>query len=666
MISHTVAIALVGALAMPAAAAAEPPSPQGAALRELSLEQLGSLEVTTVSKQPAEVWRSAAAIFVLTQEDIRRSGATILPEVLRLVPGVQVSRLDSDHWAIGIRGLTEAFSKSLLLLIDGRSVYTPLFGGVFWDVQDTLVEDIERIEVIRGPGGTIWGANAVNGVINVITRNSRDTVGTLASVGGGNVDRGRVGVRFGGAHGDALHYRVYGSGFSRSAEYHPDGRNYDDWRIGQAGFRIDAGGTGGDAFVLQGDVYNGRVGEQVGVGSFFPPAQLVVEGDDRVSGGNILARWQHDLAGGADFRLQAYFDRTSRRAPHFEETRNTFDIDVLHHTPLGRRHNVSLGAGARVNPSHFTTIYPTLTVVPEDRGHHIVSAFAQDEIAVVGEKVWLTLGSKFEHTSDAGLDVQPSVRFLWRPNARETVWTSVARAVRTPSRVDTDLRLLAYAGATTLPVYVSVVGSEDFRSESLLGFEAGYRRLIASQVYLDVTAFHNDYDDLAGFGPGTVSVAAKPILHALLAVPYVNAVGGTTDGLEISPDWRPASWLQVKSAYAFLTSDMTAHPGSAADSQVVLYEGSSPRHQGFVGASLELPGRIEFDHTYRFMSRLRAHDIPGYVTADARLGWQLPRGMTVAIVGQNLLQDHHAEFFPDARPLVGIRRSVYASVTWRR
>ena len=665
MIPNAVAIAVLVAFTTSVPAAAQAPSPRGAGLTELSLEQLGSVEVTTVSKQPAEVWRSAAAIFVLTHEDIRRSGATNLPALLRLVPGVQVSRVDSGHWAIGIRGLTEGFSKSLLLLIDGRSVYTPLFGGVFWDVQDTLVEDIERIEVIRGPGGTIWGANAVNGVINVITKNSRDTGGTFVSVGGGNVEQGRLAVRFGGSHGDGLHYRVYGSGFSRAAQHHTDGRDYDDWHIGQAGFRIDAGRQG-DTVAVQGDVYNGRVGDQVGVGSFFPPAQLVVGGDSRVSGANLLARWQHDLAGGAGLRVQAYFDRTSRRAPHFEETRNTFDIDVVHYAPIGRRHKISTGAGARVNPSNFTTIYPTLTFAPEDRGHHIVSAFAQDEIALVGEKAWLTIGSKFEHNSDSGLEVQPSARFLWRPNARETVWTSVARAVRTPSRIDTDLRLAAYAGTTALPVYVTVTGSDDFGAESLLGVEAGYRRLIASQVYLDVTAFHNNYDRLAGFGAGVISVEAEPILHARLAVPYQNAVGGTTDGFEISPDWRPTSWLQMKGAYAFLTTEMAADPGTAADSQVALYEGSSPRHQGFVAASLRLPGRIELDHLYRIVGPLRSHDIPGYVTADARVGWQLSPRVTVAIVGQNLLQDHHAEFFPDDRPLVGIRRSVYATVTWRR
>jgi iron complex outermembrane receptor protein len=658
------AIPLIAALLAPAAVAAQQPAPPAATLRELSLEQLGDLEVTTVAKQPAQVWRSAAAVFVLTQDEIRRSGATTLPELLRLVPGVQVSRLDSDHWAIGVRGLTSAFSKSLLVLIDGRSVYTPLFGGVFWQVQDTLIEDIARIEVIRGPGGTIWGANAVNGVINVITKSSKETTGALVSLGTGNVDQGRVGVRYGGRRGDALHYRVYGSGFMRAAEHHIDGHPFDDWQIGQAGFRIDATGERGQTFTLQGDLYTGSAGERLGVGSFFPPARLMIDGSDRVSGGNLLARWQRDLDGGAGVRVQAYYDRTNRDAIHFGETRDTFDVDFLHHAPLGRRHHVSWGAGARLSPTDFTTLYPALTFTPEDRAHRLVSAFVQDEVAVVGDTLWLTLGSKVEHNDHSGLEVQPGARLLWRPNARETVWTSVTRAVRTPSRIDTDLRLTGFGLSDPL-AYLLVTGSKDFRAESLVGVEAGYRRLLASQLYLDVAAFHNNYDDLAGFGAFDVTVQSDPILHLQFAVPYENAIRGTTDGFEISPDWRPAGWLQLKGAYSFLTVDMENRPGYADDSSIAVYEGSSARHQGSLQASLSLPGRLELDHTYRFASRLRSHDIPRYVTADARLAWQFSSGLTLAIAGQNLLGPNHVEFFRDDVAPVGIRRSVYATVTWR-
>lgn len=651
-------------MGIPLSAAAQAPT-GSEALRDLSLEQLGNIEVTTMSKQPSEVWRSASSIFVVTQDDIRRSGATSIPELLRLVPGVQVSRVDSDHWAVAIRGLTDAFSKSLLVLIDGRSVYTPLFGGVYWDVQDTLIEDIDRIEVIRGPGGTIWGANAVNGVINIVTKNSADTTGTLVSAGGGTVDQGRVAARFGGARGGALHYRVYGAGFSRDAEHHVDGREYDDWRQGQAGFRIDARRQGGQAFGLQGRIYQGRSGDQVGVGSFFPPAQMTITGDDRVSGGDLVASWQRDFDGGAGFHLQAYFDRTERTAPHYGEIRNTFDVDFLHHLPIGRRHNLSLGAGARSDPSDFTTVYSTLAFVPAQRSHHIESAFTQDEIALVVEKLWATVGAKFERNSDSGLEVLPSVRLLWRPTAHQTVWASATKAVRTPSRVDTDLRLTVFAGATTMPVYITVNGSPDFDAEHLVGFESGYRRLIGPQFYVDVTAFHNNYDGLAGFGGGTFSAVPTPILHAVLTVRQQNAVNGHAKGFEMAPDWKPAQWLDLRGGYSYLTIDMTAKPGVSADSQIANYEGASPRHQGFVSTSIKLPLGLEIDQSIRAVGRLQSHEVPSFVTGDARIGWQ-HGGLSLSLVGQNLFQDDHDEFYPDDRPRVGIRRSVYASATWRK
>jgi iron complex outermembrane receptor protein len=659
------AVALLLALLLPVAAGAQQPPAPASTLRELSLEQLGGLEVTTVSKLPAEVWRSAAAIAVLTQDDIRRAGVTTLPELLRLIPGVQVARLDSDHWALGIRGLTSSFSKALLVLIDGRSVYTPLFGGVYWQVQDTLLEDIDRIEVIRGPGGTIWGTNAVNGVINIITKNSRETAGALVSVGGGNVDQGRVGVRYGGSNGRGLSYRVYGTGSRRAAEHHTDGHPFDDWSIAQGGFRIDATRRAGETFRIQGDGYKGRTGERVAVGSFAPPAALLIEGSDDVAGGNVLAHWERELAGGAGFRLQAYYDRTIRHAVHFEETRDTFDVDFLHRAPLGPRHQLAWGAGARNSASNVTELFPTLTVTPEDRAHRFASIFAQDEIAVMADRLWLTLGSKFEHNSYSGWEVQPSARLLWRPSSRETVWAAVTRSARIPSRIETDLMLTAFGIPNPL-AYILLAGSKDFDAETLVGVEAGYRRLLASQLYLDVTAFHNNYDGLAGFSPFAVTIEPAPIPHLQFKTSYQNAIDGTSDGIEISPDWRPSSWLRLKGAYSLLTIDMENRPGNTDAQNVALYEESIPRHQGSVQAALTLPGAVEVDYTQRFMGRLVTHDIPHYVTADARLGWQIGRGVTVAVAGQNLFAPNHVEFFRDEFAAVGIRRSVYASMTWRR
>jgi iron complex outermembrane recepter protein len=661
------ALLVVAVLGIPVVAAAQSDEQRTTVpLRELSLEQLGSLEVTTVAKQPAEVWRTPAAITVLSRDDIRRSGVTTLPELLRLVGGVQVSRLDSDHWAIGIRGLTSAFSKALLVLIDGRSVYTPLFGGVYWQVQETLLEDVDRIEVIRGPGGTIWGSNAVNGVINVITRPSRETTGFLVTAGAGNVDPGRVAIRYGREHSADLSYRVYATGSLRDAQHHTDGSVYDEWSLAQSGFRVDLSRPGGQSLRVQGDVYRGTMGERVAVGSFSPPARVVVEGSDIVSGGNVVAEWQRDLPARTNLRLQTYYDRTVRDAVHFGETRNTFDVDVLLRTLLGRRHQVSGGAGARTSRSDFTPVFSTVSVTPEDRDQRLVSVFAQDEIAVLADELFVTLGTKLEHNTYTGWEVQPSARALWRLDAQESVWAAVTRAVRTPSRIEADLRLTAFGIASPL-VYVQVAGSDAFEAEGLVGVEAGYRRSLSPSLYVDLTAFHNSYGNLSSFSTFTPSAQATPIPHLLFRAFYQNGIRATSDGFELSPDWRPRPWARLRGSYALLTIDAKNRPGFAADvTNVGLYEGSVPRHQGFVQASLTLPGRVEVDYVHRSVGRLAWNDVPRYTTADARIGWDVASGVTLAAAAQNLFAPRHVEFFRSEFPEPGIRRSAYFSVTWRR
>ena len=323
-------------------------------LKQMSLAELGSVEVTTTSKEPEQVWKTAAAVYVLTQDDIRRSGATSIPEALRLVPGVQVSRIDNDHWAVAIRGFADQFSKSMLVLVDGRSLYTPLFAGVYWALQDgILLEDVERIEIIRGPGATVWGSNAVNGVINIITKNSKDTHGQLATAGGGNVDRAGGGFRYGSSDGKNFNYRMYGKAGTRGPGSHSDDASYDEWRLGQLGFRSDWTASERDQLTIQGDMYKGGVGQRVGIGSFNPPAQIITDQAVEVSGGNLLAQWRRDLHQGSDIQVQAYYDRTYTLAPHYGETRNTFDIDFIHHLGLPGRQDFIWGAGMRLSPSTF-------------------------------------------------------------------------------------------------------------------------------------------------------------------------------------------------------------------------------------------------------------------------------------------------------------------------
>ena len=656
---------LVTVLGYAAVARAQGQAGPAVPLRELSLEQLASLEVTTAAKQPAEVWRTPAAITVLTQDDIRRSGATTLPELLRLVGGVQVSRMDSEHWAVGIRGLTNSFSKALLVLIDGRSVYTPLFGGVYWQVQETLLEDVDRIEVIRGPGGTIWGSNAVNGVINVITRHSRETTGLLVSAGAGNVDQGRVSVRLGDTLGDALSYRVYATGSIRDGEHVVDGHRYDEWSLAQTGFRLDFSRSTGQTLRLQGDFYKGTMGERVALGSYVPPAQRLVEGSDLVGGGNIVAGWERELPARTSLRLQASYDRTTREAIHFGEERNTLDVDLLLRTSIGGRHRVSWGAGARNSRSDVTSKYPTLFLVPEDRDQRLASVYGQDEIALVADRLFATVGTKLEHNTYTGWEVQPSARLLWRASSQASVWGGITRAVRTPSRIETDLRLTFFAMPSPL-VYATLAGSQAFDAERLVGVEAGYRRLVSPEFYVDLTAFHNTYANLASFTPFVFSAQTVPVPHVLGTTTYENGIRADSDGFEIAPDWRPRAWARLRGSYAFLSIDASNRPGSVDANNVALYEGSVPRHQASLQASLTLPKGVEVDYMQRATGRLASHDVPRYVTGDARVGWEAVKGLTLAVAAQNLFAPDHVEFFRDEFPTPGVRRSLFVSATWRR
>jgi iron complex outermembrane receptor protein len=387
---------------------------------------------------------------VLTQEDIRRSGATSIAEVLRLAPGVEVARIDSDHWAVGIRGFGSGLSKSVLVLIDGRSVYTPLYAGVYWDVQNVPLEDVDRIEVIRGPGGTIWGANAVNGVINIITKSATNTQGTLLSVGAGNVDRGTGSFHYGGEIAKRVAYRVYGMGFGVGPEFHSDQAGFDPWQLGQAGLRADWKGQDRDTFTLQGDLYDGREGQLVNISSYSPPASINVMGTQRVSGGNLLGHWRRQLSEKSDLQVQAYYDRTYRIGPQLGESRNTFDVDFIHHMVLPWRQDFIWGLGIRLSPDNFIQTVATVDFLPHHQMDNIYSGFVQDEIGIVPNKLSLTIGTKLEDNNFSGFDAQPSARVLWTPRLHQTFWAAVTRAVRTPSRVDQDLQLTVYAPTVSI------------------------------------------------------------------------------------------------------------------------------------------------------------------------------------------------------------------------
>jgi iron complex outermembrane receptor protein len=547
-----------------------------------------------------------------------------------------------------------------LVLIDGRSVYTPLFAGVEWNVQNIVLEDVERIEVIRGPGGTIWGSNAVNGVINIITKHAKDTQGGLATTSAGNADRGAGAMRYGGKRGNNVDYRAYAMGFGRSPGYHPDGDNYDDWQMGQAGFRTDSTPTADDTLTVQGDLYRGRIGQQISIAQYSPPTQRNVDGTQYASGGNLLGRWRHELSDTSDFQVQAYFDRTYRLGPQLGETRNTFDADLIHHFVL-RRNEIVWGAGARFSPSDIVQTAATVDFQPHHEADNLYSTFVQDQIAVVQNKLWLTLGSKFERNIFTGWEKQPSGRLLWTPTSHQTLWAAVSRAVRSPSRIDENLQLTGLVTPSP-PIFLCVCDNRKFLSETLLGYEAGYRRLVTPHIYVDLAVFHNHYNDLTSYGDLSLSIVTSPAPpHILISAPFANGIMGSTNGAEISPDWKATRWMELKATYSYVSLNLEDKSTHAKTSYVSSYEGSSPHNEATAQALVNLPKGFEFDPTYRYVSALPVQLIHAYGAVDARLGWHFAKTFELSLTGQNLLQPRHPELGS-----VLVERSAYAQITWKK
>ena len=658
-------ILLAGLVNQSFAAPQEDPA-NGDPLKQLSMAELGNVEVTTASKEPEVVWKTPAAVFVITQDDIRRSGATSIPEVLRLAPGVEVAQVDSDHWSVGIRGFGAVLASKLLVLIDGRSIYAPLFAGVYWQAQATPLEDIERIEVIRGPGGTIWGANAVDGVINIITKNAKDTHGSMVALGGGNVDQGTGTVHYGSGNGRGFNYRVYGLGFVRGADFHPDGTIFDEWRMGQGGFRADWDRNDRDTFTFQGDIYREGAGEATTYSLYSPPSQVNAYGTAYLTGGNLLGRWKHVQNAGSDFQLQAYFDRTNHFEPEFGETRDTFDVDFLDHLTLPGQQNFLWGLGGRVSPSNVKQLVPTIDFLPQRLTDLVYSGFVQDEIAFFNHRLSLTVGTKLEHNNYNGFEVQPSGRLLWNRTPRESLWGSVTRAVRTPSRLDTDVELTDFATVTPLPIYLRVDGNPQFQSEELIAYEAGYRRLVTPHCYVDVALFYNDYNDLYSFQVGAPFLEASPLpARAVIPLLTSNGIQGNTKGFEISPDWKPVTGWELRASYSHLEMELENKASSNDPTSVAGYEGSSPRQQVVIQSFVNLPKKLEFDQTYRYVSALPAQTVASYQTMDTRFGWHITPELELSVGGQNLLQPHYAQYGGDPGGPVEVKRSAYAKLVWR-
>jgi iron complex outermembrane receptor protein len=457
-------------------------------LKRMSLEELLDIQVTTVSRRPEVTGNVPAAVYVITQEDIRRSGATSIPEALRLAPGIQVARIDAGKWAIGMRGFADRLARSMLVLMDGRAVYSPLFAGTYWEVQDTLLDDIDRIEIIRGPGGTLWGANAVNGVINIITKPAAETQGALIKAEIGTVDHAAAAFQYGGmAADDKLRYRIYGKGRNRGHEFHPDGLDYDSLGMAQAGFRGDWTLSDQRTLTLQGDAYKERLGELATETSYTAPFKETTAVDAPLSGANVLARLAGPVGEKASFQLQAYYDRTNRDEVPVGERRDTLDVDFQQTHRGWQSHNVTWGLGYRVTSGRITAVPPS-ALVPPDRTDNLFSGFLQDEITLVRDRLRASIGTKLEHNDYSGFEIQPSARLLWTPDLRNTFVWSITRAVRTPSRVETDYTTTSLVSPTG-PTFVRLLPDKDFASEKLIAYELGSARRHAQ---------HGDHDAVRG------------------------------------------------------------------------------------------------------------------------------------------------------------------------
>jgi iron complex outermembrane receptor protein len=636
---------------------------KSADLMDRSLEDLMNIKVTSVSKTEQKMSQVAAAIFVITQEDVKRSGATNIPDLLRMVPGLDVAQINSNNWAITARGFNLQFANKLLVLIDGRAVYTPLFGGVYWDTQDVPLEDIERIEVIRGPGGSIWGANAVNGVINIITKKAGDTLGALLTGGGGTKETFGT-TQYGGKIGDDTSYRIFTKYFD--VDHSPDltGQDaHDGWHLLHGGFRVDTSLSTKDSLTVQGDLYTGREGASIVHSSFNPPDNETVLKVYPLSGGNVLGRWHHIFSSRSDTTLQVYFDRYARSGPQAREVRNTFDLDFQHHLAWGTRQDLVWGGGYR-HTADQTVGTIDGAFVPADWAGDFFNAFVQDQITLKANRVFLSVGAKLENGYFTGFDLQPSARVAWTPGERHTFWAAISRASRTPSRRDEGLS--AVLAALPGPSEVVLLGNPNVKAEHVLAYEMGYRTQASNQLSIDATVFLNTYHDLQSVEPQPSFFEPNP---GLLVHPetFANKLHGTTDGIEASVNWKITDHWTLSPGYSFLQMHLHTDPGSQDTITVADTEGTSPHHQAQLRSHVELPRGFEWDTSVYFVDRLPAPSIASHTRLDAQLSWRIAERMELSLVGQNLLQDHHAEFNDQLQSVNSseVKRSAYIKFAWR-
>jgi iron complex outermembrane recepter protein len=658
-------------------------------LLDMSIEDLLSMEVTSASRKKQSLAQTAAAVFVITRDDIRRTGAQSVPEALRLAPGLQVAQIDANKWAIGSRGFNGRFANKLLVLMDGRTLYTPSFSGVLWDVQDTLLEDVERIEVIRGPGGTLWGSNAVNGVINIITRDSRESQGGVVSATLGERQAASAFARFGGTTEGGIGYRAfakYGSGAEN--EDMSGVATADDWRQSRVGLRADWDANDNQTFSVNSEAYKGTSGETLHLPSVMPPYSLRSNSEQNVSGAFVRGQWERIGAPGVETSAQIYYDATRRDTSIFGEDRDTLDLEIQHRFPLGARHDVIAGVAYR-HDSFQIKQSEHVQVVPATPSNTRLSAFVQDEIALL-PNLALTLGTKIERNelSENDVDLLPNARLNWAVNERDDLWAAVTSALRTPSYADRGATITGLgAGAVIppgtpqnpfpVPIQAQVTGSQATVSERLVAYEAGYRGRFTQRVSVDLSVFLNDYSKLrdnnaAGLYCDStgepLNPFAPPPACLFTSTSIINRlVFGSgqevrTHGAELAIDWRAVDWLRVTGTYSYLHAQLRT-PFSRLTQPVV---GSNPDDQFSLRGEFAVGRKLDLDLWVRYVGRLPALDIDGYWSTDLHAVWRPRDRLEVSLTAQNVLGDARLEWVSELGDIVPtrIRGKMNATVHW--
>jgi iron complex outermembrane recepter protein len=656
--------ALIAFAGLPACSAQAPDFTQK------SLEDLMNIEVTSVSKKEQKTSQAAAAVFVISRDDIRRSGALDIPDLLRMVPGLDVAQINAGKWAITARGFNGQYSNKLLVLVDGRTVYNAMFAGVYWDAQNIPLDMIERIEVIRGPGAAVWGSNAMNGVINIITRSADNTQGGYVVASVGSISTGSETVSYGGRVRGLGSYRIYAEGLHNDSLPTFSGLDgQDDWRLVHGGFRTDSTLSATDTLTTEGETDRGNAGEMVTTPvSLLPPITGTAAVHDVYSGWNLLGRWNRTISPRSDTSLQVYFDRTNRGDSTYSFGLKTFDIDFQHHVLWGTRQDIVWGLGYRASLDDTST---TLRIVftPSDRRTQLFSSFAQDEITILRDRVHLSLGARVEHNDFTGFDFEPSARLVWTPDSKNMLWSAISGADRTPSRADADIRVnyAAIPGPGNMPMLVSLFGNPNKKNERLAAFEFGYRNAWTSKFSVDSTVFYNRYRDVDSVEPGTMGIETNPApAHLLVPSYFGSGLHGETHGIELFANWKVTDFWTLNPGYSFFSMHLHPFAGSQDFTDASGNEGGTPDHQAQLRSSVRLPHNLQWNTSAYFVNRLPAVSIPSYTRVDTGLTWRAGERVSMSVVGQNLLKNVHPEYAGPSSSVQPdlIRRAVYARITW--